>query len=311
MEKILGKLAKVESRSVVSQEALTPRFETMNVQEVTGLGEFTIKPQRNSLLASKKAQQQSIFDVKQPEVTGLDLEVQRNVNIPEFKVGDVSTKNLQFLQPQVKVSQQSVGTLNLLQSKQQVKQELAQVQDLVQVQQVKQMQEVRQIQQLKQNQVQRQNQRTMLEQIQLVETGQPRRPPPIVPVPKIPLFPVKQPPKPPVFFNFKVKPQSNKQGGLFNVQVRRQGVFKNIGRTATLSQALGLGSRRVENTLATTFRVRGYGTRGGMFALPKTQKRVKNQVLTFMEVPGARLNTRSELSELSLFKRKKRKKLFI
>ena len=101
-------------------------------------------------------------------------------------------------------------------------------------------------------------------------------------------------------FDFGRKMEKQQQG-LFTTQVRRGGIFKTIGRTQTLGKALSLGSKRVSNTLAATFRIRGSGGKGiSGFKLPKSIKQVKGKERTFMELPKFRLSSAGEKKEIKL-----------
>lgn len=82
----------------------------------------------------------------------------------------------------------------------------------------------------------------------LVEPVNPPRPPmrpiPLPPRPNLPVYGIPRPPK-------------RQKAGLFRVEVRRRGRFMTVGTATTRNEALETGARRVRETAAASFRIRG------------------------------------------------------
>lgn len=91
--------------------------------------------------------------------------------------------------------------------------------------------------------------------------------------------------------------------GIFGVQVRRGGVFRNVGTTRTLQGALNLGRSKASTTLARSFRLTGGSVKG--LGLPAGFRRSKREKNVFVEKSKFALNTGSELNEIAGFNRSK------
>lgn len=64
-------------------------------------------------------------------------------------------------------------------------------------------------------------------------------------------------PPPPTIRKKRQQERKQKQGDSFEVQVRREGLFKTVGRAETLREAVSFGRSRVESTAAASFRIIG------------------------------------------------------
>jgi hypothetical protein len=117
-----------------------------------------------------------------------------------------------------------------------------------------------------------------------------------------PRVPVKNPP-----FTFKL-PKSEYEGkgkGLFGVEVRRFGKFRNIG-FGDLGKVQSIGQSKVSRTLGATYRITGKGIPG--IKIPKGfyGKKTKSG-LEIIEMPKFRLSTTGEKLEIAGFGRIKRR----
>ena len=159
----------------------------------------------------------------------------------------------------------------------------------------------------------------------------PRVPSPISPVPRSPVptsprpnpwSPVPTSPRPnprtpsPVIPKLAPKPfqRQRSSGGIFSVQVRREGTFQTIGSGLSSLQAFRLGKRVVSNTAAASFRVSSGGsatTRG--LSAPSGFRMSTRESGVFIERRERRISTGGELRQITLkgveaSKKKKKKK---
>jgi hypothetical protein len=87
----------------------------------------------------------------------------------------------------------------------------------------------------------------------------------------------------------------------FNVFVRRQGRFRQIGNNLSFGGAFNLGKTATQKGLSQTFTVRGTGGRAAPFRLPKGYyaKRSRKEGIVYIETPRSKINTRSEKLQLN------------
>ena len=115
----------------------------------------------------------------------------------------------------------------------------------------------------------------------------------------IPKIPIIQLPKP---IGGKGKPINN----LIGVQVRRRGQFFNVGNFSSPIKAFKRGKDVTTKTLAATFKLTGKGK------IPSTPKGFRRKVTKegtlFIEKRSQRLKQKSEVGEINLFGRKRRKR---
>lgn len=132
----------------------------------------------------------------------------------------------------------------------------------------------------------------------------PRMTPPFSP----PRSPPRQPPKNPPSRKFTtgITKTPSLFGG-FNVFVRRQGRFRQVGGNLSLGGAFNLGERVTQKGLSQTFKVRGTRGQGTPFRVPKGfyAKQSAKEGIVFIEQPRTKINTRSEKFLLNIARRRR------
>jgi len=115
------------------------------------------------------------------------------------------------------------------------------------------------------------------------------------------IFQFRTPVKPKPFKSFRLKPTRQKSiFGNFNVQMRRFGKWKSIGKTPTMESALKLGKFKTGTTLGRSFRVEGKGKQPVKIKGYRTKKTKRGQI--FIEKGKFALNMPSELKEIQFAK---------
>lgn len=96
-------------------------------------------------------------------------------------------------------------------------------------------------------------------------------------------------------------------GGLFNVFVRRQGKFRQVGGRLSLGGAFNLGEITTQKGLSQTFKVRSATGGATPFRLPKGfyAKQSRKEGIVFIEKSKSKINTPSEKFLLNIARRKR------
>lgn len=105
------------------------------------------------------------------------------------------------------------------------------------------------------------------------------------------------------FFAFPLRRSAR---GNYNVFVRRQGMFRQIGANISSRKAFNLGTRATQKGLSQTFKITGSRGQKFSFKAPKGYYSKKsNQGTLFIEQPKSKINTRSEKFLLNISRRRR------